>query len=48
LLGFIGPVPPPARDKRVSVQGHIIHEKALHCQQHSNGNHLFMFESVLM
>lgn len=24
LLGFIGPVPPPARDKRVSVQGFII------------------------
>jgi hypothetical protein len=30
LLGFIGPVPPPARDKRVSVQDQIITKLQLH------------------
>jgi len=32
LLGFIGPVPPPAQDKRVSVQIKIILEHVEHCQ----------------
>jgi hypothetical protein len=32
LLGFIGPVPPPARDKRVSVQGKIITYDVEYCQ----------------
>jgi hypothetical protein len=29
LLGFIGPVPPPARDKRVSVQIPIIRNQKM-------------------